>query len=60
MIDFADLLMAVTIRNSRMGIAQSQLTLGNWTPEFYAEKMLEYERQFQESIRISQNPPVAP
>lgn len=46
-----DLGVIIATRNSRMGVAMSQLSMGHWTPEFYKERCKKYEDEFKSSLR---------
>jgi hypothetical protein len=43
-------LAAVTLR-CRLGVAQSQVMMGRWTPEFYDQRTRQYQKEFIDAFR---------
>jgi hypothetical protein len=45
-----DVSLALALRAGREGVAMSQLMMGKWTPEFYAERCKVYREKFQQDL----------
>jgi hypothetical protein len=45
-----DVSLALALRAGREGVAYSQLSMGKWTPEFYAERCKIIREKFQRDL----------
>jgi hypothetical protein len=45
--------LAMATWNARCGVADSQLYMGHWTPEFWQERMKVYKAELVENLKLA-------